>query len=120
MKIALACRSLLLEKSLEIFLKKFIAPYKQCDFVISDQKIQIDKPLFYIAKEGGNLSIPFSTSTLYITVEKFYNRLNTQNSPQSIALQKVDFTLLEARIEEQVKEFQQNLIKTLRDFYEKN
>ena len=69
MKIALACQSVLLEKSLEIFLKSYITPYKQCDFVISDKEIEIDKPLFQIANDDSDLVMPFSKSALILKVE---------------------------------------------------
>lgn len=48
MKIAIVCQSLLLSKALKTFLAEMIVSYKQCDFVISDKKIELDKPVFYL------------------------------------------------------------------------
>ena len=42
MKVALVCQSLLLSRALKSFLGDIVVPYKQCDFVISDKKIELD------------------------------------------------------------------------------
>ncbi len=85
MKVALMCQSLLLSKSLNIFLKNSISPYKKCDFVISDQKLELDKPQFIISNEDSNLKSPFSESTLMIELDKFYNNVCLNNRAVSDA-----------------------------------
>jgi len=112
-KIALACQSVLLGKSLEIFLKSHIAPYKQCDFVISDVEIETDKPLFYIATENSNLIIPFSKSALMLKVESFYDSLFKEEIKESI--KKVD---IEEKITSLTESFRKDLINTIRDHYD--
>ena len=113
MKIALACQSVLLEKSLEIFLKSHVAPYKQCDFVISDVEIETDKPLFYIATENSNLIMPFSKSALMLKVESFYDSLFKEETKESII--KVD---IEEKITSLTENFRKDLINTIRDHYD--
>ncbi|MCF6172713.1 MAG: hypothetical protein L3J44_02870 [Campylobacteraceae bacterium] len=101
MKIALMCNSLLLTKTLEIFLKKNISTYKKCDFVISDQKLELDKPQFIVSGEYSSLQFPFSQSSLMIELDKFYNNiymkeeLNIQNfqSNKDKIKQKVAFLI---------------------------
>ena len=83
MKIALMCNSLLLTKSLNIFLKNSISSYKKCDFVISDQKLELDKPQFIISNESSNLKSPFSESALMIELDKFYNNVCLSNSAKT-------------------------------------
>jgi hypothetical protein len=112
-KIALACQSILLEKSLEIFLKNYISAYKQCDFVISDKEIEIDKPLFFISNGNGNLNIPFSKSTLLLNLEKFYENLYNNKKTK-----KIDTKELEEKIEVLTNDFRKNLIKTIKEYYE--
>ena len=119
MKIALACQSMLLEKSLELFLKNHIYPYKQCDFVISDRHIEIDKPLFYIANENSDLNIPFSKSSLLLSVEKFYNSLTQENADENtLHVKKVDIKDLEIKITKLTDNFRDDLVSVIKDYYE--
>ncbi len=119
MKIALACQSVLLEKSLEIFLKKYITPYKQCDFVISDKKIEIEKPLFYISHRDSDLDIPFSSSSLFLKIEKFYRTIHKLHDEDESPIKEIDMEKLESKITQLTEDFRKNLIGVLKDFYEK-
>jgi len=114
MKIALACNSLLLTKSLEIFLKKNLTSYKKCDFVISDKNIEIDKPLFIVSGETSNLQIPFSESSLMIELDKFYTSLisedNSKHENKDDMQEKIDFL---------TKKFRDDLIEVISGYYEK-
>lgn len=116
MKIALACQSVLLEKSLEIFLKSYITPYKQCDFVISDAKIEIDKPLFYIGTENSDLIMPFSRSALMLKIDDFYDSLFKIDSKKSI--EKVDTEDIEVKITKLTENFREDLIRTIKEHYD--
>ena len=117
MKIALACESILLEKSLTIFLKNFIVPYKQCDFVISDKDIKVDKPLFFIATENSNLNIPFTKSALMLKIEKFYNSLGEKKEDQVV--KKVSIDELEKKITKLTDSFREDLLSVIKEYYEK-
>ncbi|MBL0687684.1 MAG: hypothetical protein JJV95_05500 [Sulfurospirillum sp.] len=116
MKIALVCQSVLLEKSLKIFLKNYITSYKQCDFVICDRKIKIDKPCFYILPEDSHLVTPFSKSTLLLKVENFYNALSDKKSEKN--QKKISSKELEKKIIELTDNFKNNLITTIKDYYD--
>ncbi|EFO9190012.1 ornithine carbamoyltransferase [Campylobacter lari] len=79
MKIALECKDLILEKTLEITLKDFLVLKKDCDFLVCDEKINMQKPQFIINKKSNFLSHPFN-------IEELLNALNDFNaSLQSIA-----------------------------------
>ncbi|MCV3487270.1 ornithine carbamoyltransferase [Campylobacter lari] len=79
MKIALECKDLILEKTLEITLKDFLVLKKDCDFLVCDEKINTQKPQFIINKKSNFLSHPFN-------IEELLNALNDFNaSLQSIA-----------------------------------
>ena len=116
MKIALACQSVLLEKSLEIFLKSYITPYKQCNFVISDREIEIDKPLFYIATENSDLIMPFSKSALMLKVENFYGSLFKEEQKESIV--KVDIKDIEEKITKLTDNFRDDLVNLIKEHYD--
>ena len=118
MKIALACQSVLLEKSLEIFLKNYIVPYRQCDFVISDKAIEIDKPLFYIGTKNSDLTIPFSKSTLMLKVENFYDSLFKKEQRDSAV--KVDTKEIEEKITKLIDNFRDDLIDLIKEYYRVN
>ncbi len=115
MKVAVACKSILLQKSLELFLKDFISTYRYCDFMITDRNINMDKPLFLISKDKeANISVPFSKSQIILETKAFYQSLQNKNK----TTKGVDFTLLEKKIELLSKEFTKNIIKAVREHYE--
>jgi len=116
MKIALVCQSLLLARALKSFLKENIVPYKQCDFVISDKKIELDKPIFYVSvKDNADLSIPFSKTALLLSTQSFYNRLQDVECEKESETHTHDF--LEEKIASLTEKFRQELVQTLRDYY---
>jgi len=117
MKIALACKSLLLTKSLEIFLKKKISSYKKCDFVISDSKIEIDKPLFVISGNTSNLQAPFPASALMIELDKFYNKISS-----NLVYKDKDIDLnekLKEKIDFLTQKFRDDLLSAIEEYCEK-
>lgn len=122
MKIALACKSLLLTKSLEIFLKNNISSYKKCDFVISDSRLDIDKPLFVISNNTSDLKMPFSESSLMIELDKFYNEiiLNKTVNKSEPKIEEVDIDEnLKIKIDFLTKKFRDDLVSTMQEYYEK-
>jgi len=118
MKIALVCQSLLLSRALKSFLDDKIVPYKQCDFVISDKKIELDKPIFYISSHEGNLIIPFAKSSLLIELDKFYQHLLMVQSTVDDLIPSLNNThLLEEKITALTEKFRAELIQTIRGYY---
>lgn len=117
MKIALACQSILLEKALKIFLAPYLSTYKHCDFVISDKKIEIEKPLFFVSSENSHLDMPFSKSSLLLELENFFDSLEPKQN-ESLHVKK-NFHELEEKILLLTEEFRENLVQTIKDYYEK-
>lgn len=137
MKVAIECQSPLLQRSLEQFLAPYLSTLKQCDVVVSDKRGSYAKPLLYISSQSdADLIKPFSKSQLLLALEK---RLHTQKEIQNI--QKAvadservlvdevvttgakassgDFEILKRRIEALTQEYQHNILKAVRAFYEK-
>jgi hypothetical protein len=106
MKIALICNSILLKKSLEIFLKEYLCSYKVCDFVISDKQIDIQKPLFII---GTDLKLPFSKSSLILKLDKFYKKQKRDQNPN-------DLKELEKKIEEIINNFKDEILDAIKEW----
>ena len=75
MKISFDCDCVLLEESLKLFLRDFISPRKDCDFIVADRKIETKKPVFVIAEHSPHLQIPFSKEALISALEEFYSAI---------------------------------------------
>ena len=75
MKISFECDCILLGKSLRLFLRDFISPKKDCDFIVADKKIEAKKPVFVIAEHSPHLKIPFSKEALISALEEFYSAI---------------------------------------------
>jgi len=128
MKIAVQCNSPLLQKSLEIFLEKYLCSVNRCDIVIRDEECLNEERCFYIGNnESADLKKPFSKAQLILTLERRYDERHMQrdettlekvNTKQNMN-EEMDFSILENRIEFLTKEYQENIIKAVKAFYEK-
>lgn len=124
MKIAAQCNSPLLQKSLELFLDKHLCTYSKCDIVVRDEPCLNDARCFYIGSdEKADLKKPFSKSQLILALEKHYAILNPEEENTVTAVQReepaMDFDILEKRIEFLTQEYQSNIIRAVKAFYEK-
>ncbi|MFK0381436.1 hypothetical protein [Campylobacter coli] len=104
MKISLECKDLIIEKALDLFLKEHLVMKKDCDFIISDEKISTQKPLFIIAKNSPFLSLPFSKEALMNSLNEFDSALKA--TAQKLADERR--RVLEARIDEIASEFKRD------------
>lgn len=122
MKIAVECHSPLLQKSLELFLSKYISSTKKCDIVVRDSECLNDERCFYISSnENADLVKPFSKSQLILALEKRYKELypNSTIEAQPKEEELMDFSILEKRIETLTLEYQENILRAVKAFYEK-
>ncbi len=125
MRVAVECSSPLLQKSLELFLGKYLDSSKKSDIIIRDTKCLNDPKCFYIANdEAADLIKPFSKSQLILALEKRYEALSpkeVKNKPDEEFLKEdgLDFSILEKRIESLTKEYQENILRAVKAFYEK-
>ncbi len=118
MRISLVCQSLLLTRALEIFLKDYIVPYKKSDFVITDRKLDLKKPQFIISSEKGNLEVPFLKSSLMIELDKFYINNVKKEGSEEFQKKEIDFETLEVKIGHITEKFRQELVNTIKEYYE--
>jgi hypothetical protein len=126
MRVAVACQSPLLQKSLELFLAKYLTASKKCDIIIQDEECLGDERCFYIGSdEKADLKKPFSKSQLILALEKKYDELYSKVKEDE-AIQKeyfeedsMDFSILEKRIEFLTQEYQANILRAVKAFYEK-
>lgn len=123
MKIAVECKSPLLQKSLEIFLVKYISSAKHSDIIVRDEECLENEKCFYISSDkSADLIKPFSKSQLILALEKRYKKLYKDDFPivveENFREEPVDFEILEKRIDYLTKEYQQNILKAVKAFYE--
>ncbi|WP_373036652.1 hypothetical protein [Sulfurimonas sp.] len=121
MKIAVECKSPLLQKSLEIFLSSHLSSLKHCDIVVRDFKALNDERTFYIGKDKeSDLIKPFSKSALILALEKRYESINPklEQNYESIISDSDNFEILEKRIDILTQEYKENILKAVRAFYE--
>ncbi len=131
MKIAVQCASPLLQKSLEIFLKPHLSSLKQCDVVLRDRKVDDGehKSIYISSDDDADIKKPFSEAELKLVLHKFINQDKHSDDEMAISAKKAyevteedganDFKLLEARIDQLTQEYKENIIKTVKAFYEK-
>lgn len=123
MKIAVECTSPLLQKSLELFLEKYLCSSKQCDIIVRDEVCVGDVRCFYIASNPeADLSKPFSKSQLILALENRYASIMPKDLEAVLPKEEGDslnFDILEKRIGFLTQEYQANILKAVKAFYEK-
>jgi len=123
MKIAVECQSPLLQKSLEIFLTKYLCSMKQCDIILRDRECLGDRRCMYISSDkNADIIKPFSKSQLILEIEKRYKELHKEILHDNYHVESangMDFGILEKRIEQLTQEYQENIIRSVKAFYEK-
>lgn len=121
MRVAVECRSPLLQKSLELFLGKYLSSPKNCDILIRDVKCLNDERCFYVSSsKDADLVKPFSRSQLMLSLEKRYKEMKKEEIEKEYMEEgALDFEILEKRIEALTMEYQANILKAVRAFYEK-
>ncbi|WP_457749732.1 hypothetical protein [Sulfurimonas sp.] len=124
MRVAVECQSPLLQKSLELFLQKYLSSSKKSDIIIRDEKCFNESRCFYISsEEDADLLKPFSKSQLILALEKKYNELYPKSSntitDNNAGEETMNFEILEKRIELLTQEYQENILRAVKAFYEK-
>jgi len=126
MKVAVECKSPLLQKSLELFLEKYLSISSRCDIIVRDIECLNDNRCFYIGSDSkADLLKPFSKSQLILALESKYKDLGLLTKEKKmiddrvIGAEKLDFSILEKRIEFLTQEYQANILRAVKAFYEK-
>lgn len=121
MRVWVECKSPLLQKSLELFLEKYLSTAKRCDIIVRDEECLNDERCFYVGvDESADLKKPFSKSQLILALESKYIQLygDTKTVVED-EVQSMDFNVLQKRIEYLTQEYQENILRAVKAFYEK-
>ncbi len=117
MKIALSCRSVLLEKSLRKFLKNHIVLDHEADLIITDHNIKSKKTVLRIGiDKEADLNKPFSRSRLMIKIEEKLQANDTKN----VLGKELRFIDEEETLEEKIEKITYNFIKELTEIIKKH
>jgi hypothetical protein len=128
MRVAIQCDSPLLQRSLELFLEGHLGSRRHCDIIIRDKAIIDDEyPTLYISSDAtADLVKPFSKAQLFEALHLSLQRAQGLNSSaiEENMIEKMDenrvgFEILEHHIEKLTREYQANILKAVRAFYEK-
>lgn len=128
MKVSVQCESPLLQRSLELFLEGHLSSLRHCDIVIRDKNIRdSEHPTFIIGSHNGSdLIKPFSKAQLLHALTHKVENLKTISPPkiddeisEEEVSEPVSFEILERHIEKLTREYQANILKAVRAFYEK-
>ena len=98
MKVAIECRSPLLQKSLENFLDGHLSSPHSCDLLLSDEKLlDRENALRIGSDEDADIMKPFSKSQLFLKLEQFYRVKEDAQEAMNIAneLDKLDEGIVE-------------------------
>ena len=125
MKISFECDCILLEESLRLFLRDFISPRKDCDFIVADKKVEAKKPVFVIAEHSPHLKIPFSKEVLISALEEFYSAIqfsepvapSRANAPAFVIKEEAasqNGSNLELEVSNLIDKFKEELLAVLR------
>ena len=122
MKVAVICNSLLLRKSLEIFLRDRLSSQSGCDFVVSDRALEVDKPVFLITREKDtNLAKPFSKTRLIRALEEYYKSIGGVIDEEKVIITEPEAAIaddgeMEQKIRKLTDDFVSGLMQVFREY----
>ncbi|SFP12896.1 hypothetical protein [Hydrogenimonas thermophila] len=120
MKIALNCKSLLLEKALKNFLSQYIVSENEANILITDNSVKSNLPIFHIGYNDptADLQKPFSRSQLMIKLEDKLKTIKQKDELNSIITE--EDTTIEKEIEQLTKQFTNDLLKIFKKYAQKD
>lgn len=111
---------------MELFLENHLSSLRQCDILIRDKNIHDDEHVSFIVgtDESADLIKPFSKAQLLHALnQKFDSLKHTPPSQAESDLpateEGVSFEILERHIDKLTRDYQANILKAIRAFYEK-
>lgn len=106
------CKSVLLETALKKILKREATTFNECDVVLTDRSLDIDKPYLIVSSdETGDIKKPFTRSSLILQLEKLgieHIYEDEQELPNE----------LKRKIDDAIKDFTIKLTKIIKSHYE--
>jgi len=123
LKVCVMCDSILLKKTLESFLSGYLTPFNQCDVVITDKPLSIDRPFLLIdSAEDADIIKPFTRSTLLLYLDKYQKKIEGMRSLNTLLDEEqrsgLDTQTLEARLERLASDFIRKITTEIEAYYD--
>lgn len=112
MKIALECKSLLLQDSLRFYLSNHLCDIAECDFVISDYLQRSSKPVYFLSTK--NKTLPFLPDQLQEQLLLFYET-QCKKTTKSAQYERTDEDLRE-EIQALLMEFSDRFLQVIKKY----
>lgn len=93
MRIALECKSLLLQDSLHHYLSEYLCDINDCDFIISDHLHVAKKPIYFLSFK--NKTLPFVPETLLKNLQAFHQNLQIPQAQDDELKNEIQSLLME-------------------------
>ncbi len=116
MKIAVLCKSPLLQNSLELFLSGYLSSLKQCDAVISDFEIQTEKPIVSVGYENCDIYKPFTRAQLFMTLEQRFEHKTYEQ--ENVSQEKIEISIIQSEIERLTDKYKNDILQLIKKHYE--
>jgi hypothetical protein len=107
MKCAIRCESLLLQKTVEIFLRPHLSTFNEADIVISDKNYESKKPVLILNK-------PFTKEDIYRQIDHLMETLDA--SPLECKSNK--WEKIEPKIEKLTSAYVKKMMEIIQEHYE--
>jgi PleD family two-component response regulator len=122
MKVAVECKSILLQKALENFLGKHLCSKKHSEIIIQDLPSDAPNVLYVSSNKEADIVKPFSKSQLFLALQNRYNDLQLEQHIKTKEESKeeqlsMNFEILEKRIDMLTQEYKKNIIEAIKAFY---
>lgn len=111
MKVVVDCECIMMQRSLELFLEKYLDNFENANVVVSDTKKECDKPLFFINENSPYLNLPFGKDELLYALEEFSFAVKNSYVAE-------DNETLESKISSLCNDFRDRLINVIKEHYE--
>ena len=122
-RVAVECRSILLQKALEKFLGRHLSSPKHSDITIYDYKSEDPKGFYIASTKEADLFKPFTKAQLFLALENRYEELSAQKAASTkqqatpTYAEGANFEILQKRIEQLTQEYQKNILEAIKAFY---
>ncbi len=118
MRVGVDCKSLLLQKSVEKFLGKYLSSLKNAHLVVRDYHDDDPKSFVIGSGKGVDLQKPFSKSQLLLALQNRYKEIARDEQEVDVTQNSnANFEILQKRIEMITQEYQQKILEAIKAFY---
>lgn len=110
------CDSSLLQEALKYYLRDFISDLNECDFIISDKELKVNKPLCLIGDlDGSHIKKPFTLPSLWSDIKAFQTKIQTEEVVEKLSnLLNIKDPRLKIQMDLLLKEFSTKICQTFK------